>query len=228
MLSRPGPNRCLRIFITLSFLLSCALVASAQSLSYNREMGRTILSVIQSDIKKNYYDPSFHGLDLENHFKAADEKIKNAQNLNEILGILASAVMELKDSHTFFVPPRRTTRVEHGWEMRLIGDKAYIIAVQPDSDAEAKGLQAGDRVLSLEGMVVTRKNLPDLQYIFYLLAPRTAMHMFVEKPDGQRRELTIDGRVHEGKLITDLQTGMASDRIDLVRESETLARLYRH
>ena len=217
-----------QLLCALSLLCLISASATAQSIGYNREMGRTILATIHSDIKKNYYDPSFRGIDLEAHFKAADEKIKTASSLNEILGIIASAVMELKDSHTYFSPPRRATRVEHGWELNLIGDKAYVVAVQPGSDAEKKGLAPGDRILSMEKMVVTRKNLSDLQYIFYLLAPRPAMHLFVEKPNGQRQELTIDARVYEGKLITNLQTGMASDRMDLVREYETLSRLYRH
>jgi carboxyl-terminal processing protease len=212
----------------LSFVFLISTIAGAQSLSYNREMGRTILGVIQNDIKKNYYDPSFHGMDLEARFKAADEKIKQASTLNEVLGIIAGTVMDLNDSHTYFVPPRRATRVEHGWEVRMIGDKAFVIAVQPGSDAEAKGLHPGDRIISMEGVAVTRKNLPALQYIFYLLAPRTAMNVQVEKPNGQRRELTVEARVYEGKLITNLQTGMASDRYDLIRESEKLARLYRH
>jgi len=202
--------------------------AAAQSADYNRQMGRTILDVIHSDIKKNYYDPTFHGIDLEARFKTAEENIKKASNLNEILGIIAAAVMDLKDSHTYFVPPRRTTRVEHGWEMRMIGDKAFIVAVQPGSDAEKKGLQPGDRVIGVEGVSVTRQNLPNLQYIFYRLAPRPAMNLLIEKPNGLRRPVTVAGRVYEGKLITNLQTGMASDRMDLIREYENLARLYRH
>src|SRR6185437_16480830 len=117
---------------------------------------------------------------LDTRFKAAEESIKKASTLNEILGIIAAAVMDLKDSHTYFVPPRRTTRVEHGWEMRMIGDKAFIVAVQPGSDAEKKGLQPGDRVIGVEGVAVTRENLPNLQYIFYRLAPRPAMNLLIE------------------------------------------------
>lgn len=221
-----------RLTFGLSFCLLFACLfpfsASAQSVDYNRQLGRTILDVVHSDIKKNYYDPSFHGVDLDTRFKAAEESIKKATTLNEILGIIAAAVMDMKDSHTYFLPPRRTTRVEHGWEMRMIGDKAFVVAVQPGSDAEKKGLQAGDRVIGLEGVKVTRENLPNLQYIFYSLAPRPAMNLQIEKPNGQRRALTVAARVFEGKLVTNLQTGMSSDRMDLVREDENLSRLYRH
>jgi C-terminal processing protease CtpA/Prc len=187
-----------------------------------------MLAAIQTDIKKNYYDPSFHGNDLDAHFKEADEKIKQAASLNEVLGIIASAVMAFNDSHTYFDPPRRATRVEHGWQIQMIGDNCYIVAVQPGSDAEAKGLKPGQRVLSVEGVNVTRKDLPNLQYIFYVLSPRTGMNLVVEKPDGQRSQLTVMARVHESKTVIDLQTGMASDRSNLTREWETLARLNRH
>lgn len=221
-------RRMFGLFLCLSFVFLFSISAAAQSVDYNRQMGRTILDVIHSDIKKNYYDPTFHGLDLETRFKAAEESIKKASSLNEILGIIAATVMDLKDSHTYFVPPRRMTRVEHGWEMRMIGEKAFIIAVQPGSDGEKKGLQAGDRVISMEGVAVTRQNLHNLQYIFYSLAPRPAMNLQVEKPNGQRRALTLAARVYEGKLITNLQTGMASDRMDIIREYENLSRLYRH
>ena len=221
-------HRTFGLSFSLLFVLLFPFAATAQSVDYNRQMGRTILDVVHSDIKKNYYDPSFHGVDLETRFKAAEESIKKASTLNEILGIIAAAVMDMKDSHTYFMPPRRTTRVEHGWEMRMIGDKAFVVAVQPGSDAEKKGLQPGDRVIGLEGVAVTRQNLPNLQYIFYSLAPRPAMNLQIEKPNGQRRALTVAARVYEGKLITNLQTGMSSDRMDLVREDENLARLYRH
>src|SRR5205085_704254 len=46
--------------------------------SFDRERGRAMLSAVKDDIKKNYYDPEFHGMDLETRFKAADEKIKQA------------------------------------------------------------------------------------------------------------------------------------------------------
>ena len=218
----------LRLSLYLSLVFLLALPVAAQSQSNTREMGHSMLSTIENDIKKNYYDPSFHGIDLAAHFKAANEKVKQAKDVNEVLGIVAATVMQLKDSHTFFKPPRRSTRVEHGWEMRMIGEKAYVVAVQPDSDAEAKGLRPGDRVITVENVAVTRAVLSDLQYIFYLLAPRTALNLLVEKPDGKRQAYTIEGRQYEGKKIIRLETSMASDRNDLIREDENALRLYRH
>jgi len=219
---------CLQIMILA--LVSGTLVQDthAQTLSQTREMGRIMLGVVKSDIKKNYYDATFHGVDLEARFKEADEKLKQASSLNEILATIAAAVMDLNDSHTYFIPPRRATTVEHGWQMQVVGANAYVVAVQPGSDAEAKGLKPGDRIVGIDGFAVTRTNLPSLQYILYLLSPRAAMKLVVEPPDSARRELAVSAKVHEGKSIINLQAGMASDRYDLIREAETLSRLYRH
>ena len=225
--SRPGRVE-FSFALTILLVLCPSLVVKSQTLGHTREMGRSMLGTIQSDIKKNYYDPSFHGIDIDSHFKETDEKIKQAASLNEVLGLIAAALMSFNDSHTYFVPPRRATRVEHGWQLQMIGDKCYIVAVQPGSDAEAKGLKPGQRVLSVEGIKVTRKDLPNMQYIFYALSPRTGMNVVVETQDGQRRQLTVSARVYEGKTLIDLRTGMASDRINLIREGETLARLNRH
>jgi len=223
-------SHCTRLSVLLSFcfVFFPFLTVESQTLGHNREMGRSMLNTIQADIKKYYYDPSFGGLDLDAHFKQADEKVRQASSLNEVLGIIASTVMAFNDSHTYFVPPRRATRVEHGWQLQMIGDNCYIVAVQPGSDAEAKGLKPGQRVLSVEGFKITRKDLPNMQYIFYALSPRTGMNLVVNTQNGEQRKLTVLARVHESKTLIDLQTGMASDRMNLIREGETLARLNRH
>jgi hypothetical protein len=65
------------------------------TLGQNREMGRIMLGIIKNDIKKNYYDPTFHGIDIDAKFNQTDEKIKQASSLNEVLGLIAAAVMAL-------------------------------------------------------------------------------------------------------------------------------------
>jgi C-terminal processing protease CtpA/Prc len=122
------------------------------------ERGRTMLDDIKADLKKNYYDPNFHGLDIEARFKEADEKIKSATSLGQIFGAIAVFLMRLDDSHCFFVPPRRSYRTEYGWKMLPIGDKNYVIAVKPGSDAESKGLKPGDQVYAVDGVRQTRQN----------------------------------------------------------------------
>jgi C-terminal processing protease CtpA/Prc len=204
-------------------------VAHAQTLDSYRAQGQIMLDVIKADIKKNYYDPAFHGVDLDADFKEAGEQLKQAKSLGHILGIVGQAVMKLNDSHTFFVPPRAPMRIDHGWQMQMIGDKCYVVAVKPGSDAEAKGLQPGDRILTLEGYTFKRDDLWKLQYIVYVLSPRQGLKVLVEKPDGKRLPLEIAAQVKEGKRIIDLRgVNVSNDLGDLIRDSQTEARLRAH
>ncbi len=203
-------------------------IRAQQTLSGSRDQGRLMLSVLKSDVLKNYYDPTFHGIDVEARFKEAEAQVKQATSLGEVLGIVGATMMSFDDSHTYFVPPSFAVRIEHGWVMQAVGDKCYVVAVQPGSDAEAKGLRPGDRVLSVEGQTPTRPNLWKLQYTVYLLAPRPSMHVLVEKPAGRRVTYETKAVVQEGKPIIQLNSGVSSDRNDLIREQESDARLHRH
>src|ERR1051326_5281617 len=133
-------------------------------LSASRDAGRMMLGVLKGDVLRNYYDPTFHGVDVEARFKEADAQIRQANSMPEILGIIGAAMMTLDDSHTFFMPPSYAVRIQHGWVMQMVGDKCYVVAVQPGSDAEAQGLRPGDRVLSVEATAPTRDDLWKLRY----------------------------------------------------------------
>jgi hypothetical protein len=60
-----------------------------------------MLGVIKSDVKKNYYDASFHGIDIDARFMEADEKIKAATSISQVLAIIAQTLMSFNDSHLF-------------------------------------------------------------------------------------------------------------------------------
>ena len=184
-----------------------------------------MLSTVKDDLKKNYYDPKFHGMDIEERFKIADEKIKQATSLGQIFGIIAQVLVELDDSHTFFLPPGRSARTDYGWQMQTIGEKVYITAIKPGSDAEAKGLKEGDEVYSIDGIGPSRENLWKLNYMYRALRPRPGMRVVVIKPDGKEQELDVLAKVEQGRHITDV-TG--SGIFDLIREAESEDRLHRH
>ena len=103
----------------------------------------------------------------------------------------------LNDSHTFFLPPRRPYDVQNGWELGFVGEKCYITAVQPGSDAAAQGIKPGDEVISLEDYAVTRENLWKLQYAFGVLAPRAGMHLVLHSRDGKTRTLLVNAKVEK-------------------------------
>lgn len=216
--------------LVLTFVLAGPVSLRAQSFgSLDRERGLAMLGTIKNELKQNYYDPNFHGMDLDARFKLAETKVKESTSLGQMFGLIAQVLIELEDSHTFFLPPGRAYRTDYGWVMQMIGDKCYIVAVQPGSNAEALGLRAGDEVYSLDGFGPSRENMWKIQYSYNALRPRPAVKMVVIKPDGQEKELEIQAKIE--KLRRVLNFSGDDDGFDIWesdREAENEAKLNRH
>ncbi|MDQ2856186.1 MAG: S41 family peptidase [Acidobacteriota bacterium] len=211
--------------VGLGLSLIAARQVSAQKISkLEIEQGRNMLSNVKSELKKNYYDPTFHGMEIEERFKLADEKMKNAESNGQLFGIIAQVLLELNDSHTAFVPPMRASRVEYGWQMKAVGADCYVSAVKPGSDAEAKGLKVGDKVLSIDRRPVDRTKLWLANYLYYLLRPQPGMTVAVQKPDGQQQQIVIQAKVREGKKVLEGDFDFRNLMLDAQEED----RLSRH
>lgn len=192
----------LLVFIVV---LSCAQPVWAQSLSgQDRDRGLIMLKAARDDIRKNYYDPELRGIDLDARVKVAEERIKQAKSNAEVFGIIAQVLMDFNDSHTIFLPPQRASRIEYGWQVQTFGDDTYVIAVKPKSDADAKGLKPGDKVLAIDGVAPSRANLWVYHYLYNVLKPRTVVNVEVQSPGEQPREVELKARVQTGKVVFDL------------------------
>lgn len=198
--------------LSLLFVSLAPQTLRAQQLdSFERGRAQRMLSVLKDELKKNYYDPTFHGMDVDARFKLADEKIKTATSLNQAFGIIAQAFLDLNDSHTTFSPPSRAVEVQYGWVMQAIGEQCLVVAVKPGSDAEAKGLKPGDLVVSIDGFKPTRKELWKIEYYYYTLSPRPGMRLVVQSPGQQPRQIDVAAKVKQGKRVLDLTGGGGSD-----------------
>lgn len=194
--------------------------------SQDRDRGVIMLKAIRDDIRKYYYDPAFRGIDLDARTKIAEERIKQAKTNAEVFGIIAQLLLEFNDSHTLFLPPQRSARIEYGWQMQTFGDDCFVIAVKPKSDAEAQGLKPGDKVLKIDGIAPNRGNLWFYYYLYTALAPRPVVKIEVQSPGEQPRQLELKAKVKTGKQVFDL-----TDTFDLnayYRELEDEARMTEH
>lgn len=187
----------------LALVLFTATAAFAQSLDrIERGRAKDMLNAVKKEIKSKYYDPTFHGIDLDARFKIAEEKIDKATSKGQAYGIVAQAVLDLNDSHTVFYPPSSSTKFEYGWRMQMIGDKCFVTAVKPNSDAEKQGLKIGDEILSIEGNRPTRKDLWKINYYFRAISPRAGLNVKVQSPDSKEaRELNIASKMVTGKAV---------------------------
>lgn len=160
-----------------------------------RVRAKEMLAAIKSALRKDYYDANFHGLDLDRHFKTADAKIDTAVSQSHAYAIIAQALLDLNDSHTFFLPPDRPAKYDYGWKISVVGDDCYLVAVKPGSDAAAKGLKAGDRLLQYDAFTPQRDQLWKAQYLYHVLSPRRVLKVVVQTPGEQPRALEVAAKV---------------------------------
>jgi C-terminal processing protease CtpA/Prc len=175
--------------------ISIKEVASPDDIRSNRYRGNRMLQEIKGVLKSRYYDKNFHGIDVDARFKAAAEKIKSSQTNSEIFLTIAGLLIEFDDSHTRFYPPNRTNQVDYGFSMQMVGANCFVTNVKRKSDAEAKGLRAGDRIVSIGPTVVKRENLWIVNYLIYSLIPQPSIQLSVVGIDGAERKINAIARV---------------------------------
>jgi carboxyl-terminal processing protease len=183
-------------FVVLLLVCAGGLV-SAQLSSFDRGNSQSMLKQIKEDLTKHYYDPRFHGIDVEKVFGEAAERLKTAQSAGEASAIIADTLLRLDDSHTKFYPPDRLTRVDYGWTAMMIGDQPFVSWVKKASDAEKKGLAVGDRILAWNRFGPTRANLWQIEYVYRHIRPQQLQRLVVEKPDGAQKTIDVESRVEQ-------------------------------
>jgi len=199
---------------------------SEQLNRFERERARMILKITREDVDKFYYDPAYHGVNLDAAFSAANEKIEKAESIGQCFAAIARPLLAFKDSHTFFLPPARSARFEYGWHMKTVGERSFVTAVEDGSDAAAKGLKRGDIIASIDAFTLTRDNLWGVNYVYRALAPRETVRLKIQSPGGQPRDLEVAAKVQTKKRL--LQLTRSSDVEDYIHEIEDRAHMERH
>jgi carboxyl-terminal processing protease len=184
-----------RAWVVAALVAALPSLAPAQDIRQDRERGREMLRDIQSLLKRHYYDPAFGGRDLDARFAAAEEKMRTATTEAMISGIIAQALVELDDSHTFFIPPPPPREVEYGWRVLMVRDRCLVVAVRPGSDAEARGVRPGMTVLEIAGLRPERSSLWKIDYLLNVLRPRDAVPLKLRDLRGQLLEVTVKAAI---------------------------------
>jgi carboxyl-terminal processing protease len=198
--------------------LLSGLAWSQQMSKFEHGRAEDMLQMVARDVRKNYYDTKFHGLDWDATVDKAKQQIAAENSMNMSLSHIAAALDKLDDSHTFFIPPQHAYRHDYGWQYQMVGDHCYVTQVRPGSDAESKGVKPGDEILSINGYPTRREILWKMQYMFSILRPQAALRLELLDPAGQQRKVDVAAKIREGKRLTDLTDG--GDIWDLVRDEE--------
>ena len=191
-------NKKFGVFVcSFAFLVSFAIHGTAQGFDrIERGRMKDILKIVKAEVKDNYYDAAYHGIDLDARFKQADEKLDQATSTSQSLAIIAQTLIDFNDSHLFLVPPPTNLAVEYGWKMKAVGDKVFITQVKPGSDAEAKGLKIGDEIVAIGNFRPSKKELWKVRYYYNALSKRSSMPLKVMSPgETVPRDLEIKSEI---------------------------------
>lgn len=173
-------------FLTAFFVLIGSigpLTASGQGFDrIERDRMKSMLKNVKNEIKKNYYDPAFHGIDLEERFKKAEDRLDQVTSTGQALGVIGQVLIDFNDSHLFFLPPSTNLQVQYGWRYKMVGNKCLITSVKPGSDAEKKGVKTGDEIVSIQGFHPTKSELWKMQYYYNLISPRDHVKLTLLSP----------------------------------------------
>lgn len=181
-----------KISLCLLCLFSLGQLSLAQNMDrIERSRMKDMLGIVKDTVKKNYYDPTYRGIDLDAKFKKAEERIAEVATTAQALGVIAQVLIDFNDSHLFFQPPPTDLAVEYGWRMQTFGDNVFVTSVRPGSDAEAKGLKVGDVVLGVSGFRPTRKELWKVLYYYNAISKRDRLSLTVASP-GDTAARTIE------------------------------------
>lgn len=204
------------LFVVAGF---SAASVSAQFTNLGKAEAQDILKIAKDEVRKHYYDTTYHGINLDAHFKKAEEQIKTAQNTGQLFGIIAQTLLDFNDSHLYFIPPARANKTEYGFEMTAHGEGVFIAAVKPGSDVEKKGVKVGDQVWKLNGFPATREQLWILRYLFYTLRPRPSLNLVIQSPEQAPRTVEVLAKIQSGKQVKDLTNTI--DFNEYIRDAET-------
>jgi len=192
----------------------------------DRGRAHSMLEQVRKDLRRYYYDSTFGGIDLDARYRVADSALDQATTVQQVLGVVAQFVMDLKDSHTNFIPQARAAIVEYGWRWVIIGDSCYVRSVRKGSDAEKKGLTIGDRVIAIDGMLPNRRTIDLIGNLYYSLSPRPGMRVGVQGVDGTVRQVDILAKITPTQRVFDYNNFTDVGRI--IDEIESSATARRH
>ncbi len=166
-----------------------------QKLTTSKRLEEMLRQAYQ-EVQRNYFDKNYKGVDWEAKYREFDASTRQITTLAQGFSLVAGLMMTLDDSHTFFLPPPRPVRVEYGFRLQMVGDRAFVARVRPGSDAENK-VHVGDEVIAYNRFTVSRDSLWKMNYYYNSLAPLPGSTLVLKSPEGQQREEKVAAKVQE-------------------------------
>jgi carboxyl-terminal processing protease len=163
------------------------------------ERGRMedIMDVVAKDIQRKFYDPKLKGVDWKTISERARQRIRQADHLGDMLAAIASVPYQLYDSHTYFIPPGRSAKVDYGFEAEPFAKDILVYKLKKDGPAIKAGLQLGDKIVAMYGFAAKRENFFEMTRYFEFLNPATELTLEIERGNDPPRTIKIPAKVEQ-------------------------------
>jgi carboxyl-terminal processing protease len=208
-----------RVVAALSLIVSGCASPHAFSTT-DRARVQRMLRFVSADVKEHYYDPAYHGVDWDAAVARAAEAIERSTSLDMAMGALVDVLDSLDDSHTYFIPPASRYRHEYGLRFQMVGDRCLVTQVKPGSDAESKGVRAGQEIVAVEGIRVTRATIGKVESALFDQGPRPRIRLRLNRA-------TADAALEVLPRVRQIEGGGrygAMTRVDYLRNLESVNR----
>jgi carboxyl-terminal processing protease len=191
-----------------------------------------VLETVWKTISDEYYDPAFNGVNWSAARERYRPRVEAAKDDEEFYAIVSQMLSELHDLHTSFVAPNEQSR-SSGISVYEVEGKIVVVSVEPDSEAERKGVKAGMIVHAFDGRPIDERlseirakagSWSNVQAYRFLLSRlllagpvNSTFRLDLERADGTSFEVAVTRRVistAQPKLISyRLQSGFSYMKI---------------
>lgn len=129
--------------------LIAAIAASTVSAPAQAQRYERLYEALWTTVNDNFYDPHFRGTDWAAQRERYRAQASAADSDAEFLAVAREMLGQIESSHLHISPPAQSTGGSGiGARFTRDGDDLVATQVAPLSDAYAKGLRVGDRLLS--------------------------------------------------------------------------------
>jgi carboxyl-terminal processing protease len=125
----------------------------------------------------------------------ARQRIDNADHTGEMVAAITGLLARLNDSHTVFIPPRRTEHPLFGFDAKPFGDEVRVYDTMAKGPADSAGLQVGDRILAVNGFRATRDNIDVMMRYFRFLNPNHTLQLAISRDGAKDQAVTVEARL---------------------------------
>lgn len=205
------------LFRTICILAAVALSTLAQSPKQTTpesspQVRQKTFEVVWSTIQKQYYDPTFGGLDWQAVHDRYAPQVTGVRSDAQLYELLTKMLGELHTSHLEIIQPEALAQMEApptttGIGLRLIESQVVVFRTLPGSSAERAGLRPGYVVTKIDDEPVA--NVEEAFAKLGGLANTKTRVTYLDELDKQH-EITLERETLQPELLDKEQVGKLS------------------